>query len=205
MKFQIVNRHGPEADRHLLRCLFSHVDFSGDGKSSGKDFHQVIFDQKSIFSIFLSSLCWFCWASYQKWSLDMFSLLCCLRRFDNLEAGSMLNRTVAISHRVLMLCSLNWKQLLPFHDWSVSFLSLTVVSYWFLTRLILYFTRFSSLSFIFLCVFFFSTCPRRSFWSRSVCRWYQSLTLSLLCVTPLTIPFTTRRYGAVSYILELRL
>lgn len=38
---QIVNRHGPEADRHLLRCLFSHVDFSGDGKSSGKDFHQV--------------------------------------------------------------------------------------------------------------------------------------------------------------------
>jgi hypothetical protein len=39
--FQIVNRHGPEADRHLLRCLFSHVDFSGDGKSSGKDFHQV--------------------------------------------------------------------------------------------------------------------------------------------------------------------
>ncbi|MBZ3871270.1 CCR4-NOT transcription complex subunit 1 [Sciurus carolinensis] len=39
----IVNRHGPEADRHLLRCLFSHVDFSGDGKSSGKDFHQVIF------------------------------------------------------------------------------------------------------------------------------------------------------------------
>ncbi|KAK7804455.1 hypothetical protein U0070_022073 [Myodes glareolus] len=37
----IVNRHGPEADRHLLRCLFSHVDFSGDGKSSGKDFHQL--------------------------------------------------------------------------------------------------------------------------------------------------------------------
>lgn len=36
-----MNRHGPEADRHLLRCLFSHVDFSGDGKSSGKDFHQV--------------------------------------------------------------------------------------------------------------------------------------------------------------------
>lgn len=38
-----MNRHGPEADRHLLRCLFSHVDFSGDGKSSGKDFHQVQF------------------------------------------------------------------------------------------------------------------------------------------------------------------
>ncbi|XP_033929607.1 CCR4-NOT transcription complex subunit 1-like isoform X10 [Melopsittacus undulatus] len=39
----IVNRHGPEADRHLLRCLFSHVDFSGDGKSSGKDYHQTQF------------------------------------------------------------------------------------------------------------------------------------------------------------------
>lgn len=44
--FQIVNRHGPEADRHLLRCLFSHVDFSGDGKSSGKDFHQVFGDYR---------------------------------------------------------------------------------------------------------------------------------------------------------------
>ncbi|MBN3276083.1 CNOT1 protein, partial [Polyodon spathula] len=43
----IVNRHGPEADRHLLRCLFSHVDFSGDGKSSGKDFHQVNIIQDS--------------------------------------------------------------------------------------------------------------------------------------------------------------
>lgn len=39
---QLVSRHGTEADRHLFRCLFSHVDFSGDGKSSGKDFHQVI-------------------------------------------------------------------------------------------------------------------------------------------------------------------
>uniref|UniRef100_A0A8C0EPA2 CCR4-NOT transcription complex subunit 1 n=1 Tax=Bubo bubo TaxID=30461 RepID=A0A8C0EPA2_BUBBB len=44
----IVNRHGPEADRHLLRCLFSHVDFSGDGKSSGKDFHQVLFAPSRI-------------------------------------------------------------------------------------------------------------------------------------------------------------
>ncbi|XP_069595656.1 CCR4-NOT transcription complex subunit 1 isoform X2 [Ranitomeya imitator] len=43
IQHQIVNRHGPEADRHLLRCLFSHVDFSGDGKSSGKDFHQTQF------------------------------------------------------------------------------------------------------------------------------------------------------------------
>lgn len=49
---QIVNRHGPEADRHLLRCLFSHVDFSGDGKSSGKDFHQV----KSAVGLFFVGL-----------------------------------------------------------------------------------------------------------------------------------------------------
>ena len=39
--FQLVAHHGAEAERHLFRCLFSHVDFSGDGKSSGKDFHQV--------------------------------------------------------------------------------------------------------------------------------------------------------------------
>jgi len=39
--FQLVEQYGPEADRHLFRCLFSHVDFSGDGRSSGKDFHQV--------------------------------------------------------------------------------------------------------------------------------------------------------------------
>ncbi|XP_077542745.1 CCR4-NOT transcription complex subunit 1 isoform X6 [Haemaphysalis longicornis] len=38
---RLVALHGFEAERHLLRCLFSHVDFSGDGKSSGKDFHQT--------------------------------------------------------------------------------------------------------------------------------------------------------------------
>ena len=38
-----MNQHGEEADRHLFRCLFSHVDFSGDGRSSGKDFHQVMY------------------------------------------------------------------------------------------------------------------------------------------------------------------
>lgn len=38
---RLVAQHGLEAERHLLRCLFSHVDFSGDGKSSGKDFHQT--------------------------------------------------------------------------------------------------------------------------------------------------------------------
>uniref|UniRef100_A0A671N2T8 CCR4-NOT transcription complex subunit 1 n=1 Tax=Sinocyclocheilus anshuiensis TaxID=1608454 RepID=A0A671N2T8_9TELE len=59
----IVNRHGPEADQHLLRCLFSHVDFSGDGKSSGKDFHQTQFlIQECVCLItkpnFISTLCY---------------------------------------------------------------------------------------------------------------------------------------------------
>ncbi|XP_037622053.1 CCR4-NOT transcription complex subunit 1 isoform X7 [Sebastes umbrosus] len=59
----IVNRHGPEADRHLLRCLFSHVDFSGDGKSSGKDFHQTQFlIQECVLLIskpnFIATLCY---------------------------------------------------------------------------------------------------------------------------------------------------
>ncbi|KAJ8336619.1 hypothetical protein SKAU_G00378390 [Synaphobranchus kaupii] len=59
----IVNRHGPEADRHLLRCLVSHVDFSGDGKSSGKDFHQTQFLIQECASLitkpnFISTLCY---------------------------------------------------------------------------------------------------------------------------------------------------
>nr|XP_057931507.1 CCR4-NOT transcription complex subunit 1 isoform X9 [Doryrhamphus excisus] len=59
----IVNRHGPEADRHLFRCLFSHVDFSGDGKSSGKDFHQTQFLIQECVSLiskpnFISTLCY---------------------------------------------------------------------------------------------------------------------------------------------------
>jgi hypothetical protein len=43
-----VASYGLEADRHLLRCLFSHVDFSAEGSknnssssSSSKDFHQI--------------------------------------------------------------------------------------------------------------------------------------------------------------------
>ncbi|KAF7224984.1 transcript variant X6 [Nothobranchius furzeri] len=59
----IVNRHGPEADRHLLRCLFSHVDFSGDGKSSGKDFHPTQFLIQECVSLiskpnFIATLCY---------------------------------------------------------------------------------------------------------------------------------------------------
>ena len=29
--------YGPEADKHLFRCLISYVDFSPDGRNSGKD------------------------------------------------------------------------------------------------------------------------------------------------------------------------
>lgn len=38
---RLVALHGEEAEKHLYRCLLSHVDISGDGKSSGKDFHQT--------------------------------------------------------------------------------------------------------------------------------------------------------------------
>ncbi|XP_070574645.1 LOW QUALITY PROTEIN: CCR4-NOT transcription complex subunit 1-like [Ptychodera flava] len=59
----LVSRHGPEADRHLFRCLFSLVDFSGDGKSSGKDFHQTQFLIQECSTLitkpnFISTLCY---------------------------------------------------------------------------------------------------------------------------------------------------
>ncbi len=38
---RLVSQQGPEGDRHLLRCLFSYVDFSGDGKTAAKEFHQL--------------------------------------------------------------------------------------------------------------------------------------------------------------------
>lgn len=40
---QLVTSYGLEADRHSLRCLFSHIDFSAEGSktSSSKDFHQI--------------------------------------------------------------------------------------------------------------------------------------------------------------------
>ncbi|XP_021921591.1 CCR4-NOT transcription complex subunit 1-like isoform X2 [Zootermopsis nevadensis] len=39
----LVALYSLEADRHLLRCLFSHIDFSAEGSktSSSKDFHQI--------------------------------------------------------------------------------------------------------------------------------------------------------------------
>ena len=43
--FQLVLSHGLEADRHLLRCLFSHIDLSTEGtkKTNGnsKDCLQI--------------------------------------------------------------------------------------------------------------------------------------------------------------------
>ena len=59
----LVNQHGEEADRHLFRCLFSHVDFSGDGRSSGKDFHQTQYLIQECCSLlskpnFVSILCY---------------------------------------------------------------------------------------------------------------------------------------------------
>jgi len=39
---QLIEKHGYEAERHLFRCLFSFIDFAGDGKNNGKDFLQVI-------------------------------------------------------------------------------------------------------------------------------------------------------------------
>nr|CAD7424776.1 unnamed protein product [Timema monikensis] len=39
----LVTSYGLEADRHLLRCLFSHIDFSAEGSktSSSKDYYQI--------------------------------------------------------------------------------------------------------------------------------------------------------------------
>lgn len=59
----LVSQHGSEADRHLFRCLFSHVDFSGDGRSSGKDFHQTQFLIQECGTLlskpnFVSTLCY---------------------------------------------------------------------------------------------------------------------------------------------------
>ncbi|KAL3243942.1 hypothetical protein MRX96_019525 [Rhipicephalus microplus] len=59
---RLIALHGFEAERHLLRCLFSHVDFSGDGKSSGKDFHQTQYLIQEFSSVlskpnFVSTVC----------------------------------------------------------------------------------------------------------------------------------------------------
>ena len=53
---QLEAQYGAEVHRHLFRCLFSHVDFSGDGKSSGKDFHQVGNREVFVGSLLLSSI-----------------------------------------------------------------------------------------------------------------------------------------------------
>ncbi|XP_063970716.1 CCR4-NOT transcription complex subunit 1-like isoform X2 [Lytechinus pictus] len=58
---RLVSHNGPEADRHLLRCLFSYIDFC-DGKSSGKDFYetQLLIQECSLLITkpnFVSTLC----------------------------------------------------------------------------------------------------------------------------------------------------
>lgn len=40
---ELIEKHGYEAERHLFRCLFSFIDFTGDGKNNGKDFLQCQF------------------------------------------------------------------------------------------------------------------------------------------------------------------
>ncbi|XP_055890770.1 CCR4-NOT transcription complex subunit 1-like isoform X2 [Biomphalaria glabrata] len=59
----LVNQYGAEADRHLFRCLFSHIDFSGDGKSSGKDLYQIQYLSQEFSALltkpnFISILCY---------------------------------------------------------------------------------------------------------------------------------------------------
>lgn len=60
-----MDKHGPEAEKHLFRCLLSQVDFSnsdGRGNSSGKDGqHLQLLIQESMSVItkrnFVSILC----------------------------------------------------------------------------------------------------------------------------------------------------
>ncbi|KAK2550448.1 CCR4-NOT transcription complex subunit 1 [Acropora cervicornis] len=40
---ELIEKHGYEAEHHLFRCLFSFIDFTGDGKNNGKDFLQCQF------------------------------------------------------------------------------------------------------------------------------------------------------------------
>ena len=37
----MVEIYGPDADKHLFRCLVSSVDFSTEGRNSGKDGQQL--------------------------------------------------------------------------------------------------------------------------------------------------------------------
>lgn len=56
--FQLTALHGQEAERHLFRCLFSSIDFSGDGKSSnGKDAYQIQLLQQECTSLIAKPNC----------------------------------------------------------------------------------------------------------------------------------------------------
>ncbi|XP_049786692.1 CCR4-NOT transcription complex subunit 1 isoform X4 [Schistocerca cancellata] len=63
--YHLVSAYGLEAERHLLRCLFSHIDFSAEGTktSSSKDFHQILLLSQECTSLltkptFISSICY---------------------------------------------------------------------------------------------------------------------------------------------------
>lgn len=63
--FQLVQRTGLEADRHLLRCLFSHIDFSSKDppESNSKDYYQAQFLKKELIDLLtkpslISNLCY---------------------------------------------------------------------------------------------------------------------------------------------------
>ena len=38
---QLIELYGPDADKHLFRCLVSSVDFTTDGRNFGKDGQQL--------------------------------------------------------------------------------------------------------------------------------------------------------------------
>ena len=41
MHTQLIELYGPDADKHLFRCLVSSVDFTTDGRNFGKDGQQL--------------------------------------------------------------------------------------------------------------------------------------------------------------------
>ncbi len=53
--------YGPEADRHLFRCLVSSVDFNNEGRNSGKEQLQLLIKEAAALVTkpnFVSILCY---------------------------------------------------------------------------------------------------------------------------------------------------
>lgn len=53
--------HGPEADRHLFRCLVSNVDFTNEGRNAGKEQLQLLIKEAAALVTkpdFISILCY---------------------------------------------------------------------------------------------------------------------------------------------------